>query len=152
MKLIKWLIALGCLSSWSYAADITYNTNSPNFQLYNSGIRDVKDGTNAPTVDVVSASTYSVVNTTTIVKASAGYISGVLVTNLQVPNLCSNPLPVKILNTASAPAAGTQQVVAISSSAAMSAYLPVNARVDTGITVGIDGTCVPIPTVEVYYR
>lgn len=76
-KLFVILVVLACPVS---STDLTYGTVTPTGTLYNQAIRDLKDGTNAVTQDVVSANAYALTyGTQNTIKATAGIIKGFFV-------------------------------------------------------------------------
>ncbi len=130
---MKKLISLFCvllLPCMAYSSDITFGTVSPNSVLYSGSIRDVKDGTNAATVDAVSANTFTLATTTAAVKAAPGYLEGFIVNQTCASNL------VYIHDSTSFPGS-----VVISSFTATLGSYPVRARFSNGLSVGVSPTC-----------
>lgn len=146
----KLLLALILCSAWSFAADLTSNTNTLNNQIYNTGYRDIKDGTNAPTFDIVTADTYTVVSVTTTIKATGGYLESIYVANLS-PTGCGLIFPVQVFDGITA--TGTNFLVKVGTTAVTGNFaVPVKARFATGLTVGIDASCSNPIAVSVSFR
>ena len=79
MRAFRILSAILCLASLgALAADLTAPVNTERRQLYNKGYRDVKDGTNAGTMDCVVANDYDQGGATNTVKTSGGYVEQII--------------------------------------------------------------------------
>lgn len=144
-KLIGALVGLG-LASFAFAADFTAGVNTPNNQLYNASIRDIKDGTNAPTMDVVTGN--SLAQTTglqTVIKASGGYLE-----SITLNGLCANGTTTYIIADAAAAAGSYATVIStIPANATAPITLPIRGRFSNGLTLNVtSSTC----SVTVSYR
>jgi len=122
-------LALLC-PSFSWGTDLTASVNTEGNQLYNKGFRDIKDGTNGVTTDVVSANTFTLVTTTGAVKATGGYLEGFIVNATCASNF------VYIHDSATFPGS-----TVISSFTATIGFYPVKARFSNGLSVGVSPTC-----------
>jgi len=143
-KLLSVAFAL-LLGSPIYAADLTAGVVSPNGQVYNAAVRDVKDGTNAPTQDVVTANVYAnAITTNTVVKASGGYLD-----NITLLALCSggttNYVVADTSVTLAPGAAGYQAIIStIPANTVAPINIPIHVRFNTGLLLSVFSSTCPV--------
>ncbi len=142
-KIFCWVALLMLFSSWAHATDYTAGATALNGNSYNKAYRDVKDGTNAETFDMVSANSIALtsgfLNT---IKSSGGYLD-----NITFPTACFSSTITYIVADATATAGAYATVISsvqVFSSPAAPFNIPYHGRFVNGLVVNVYSSTCPV--------
>jgi hypothetical protein len=140
---MKKLLLLLILAGTAQAADITAGVSTPHGQSYNQSFRDIKDGNNAATRDVVSANSLSQTTAATnAIKTSGGYLD-----NITINAACSPGT--YVIGDAAAAAATYATVLSTLTVTSAGANIPFRGRFSNGLAIN---TTVSSCTVTASFR